>query len=79
MNQSAIDREDRLYALAQEDPAYIVWSRSHEKYAEAYQKFYLAQSEDVQSILSGYIDCGFVAMQRLVNLACDYMVFPDEE
>lgn len=79
MEQKMKDRMDRLYALAREDPMYRIWNESHERQKEAYERFYGNQPEKVQCILEGYVGCGFVVIQRLVALACEYMIFPDEK
>ncbi len=39
-------------------------------------RFADTQPEEVRSILYGYADCGRMAQQRLVNLACENMIFP---
>ena len=79
MNKEALVRQDRLYTLAQEDLFYRIWNRDHEKCKDAFYRFYDSQPEAVQYILNTYVECGFVAANRLVDLACEHMIFPDEK
>lgn len=79
MDHKSLDRRNRLYALAQEDLAYPIWNRDHEGSRQAFYQFYDSQPESVQYLLHRYVDCGFIAMQRLIDLACENMAFPDEE
>ena len=79
MNKDGLHRQEKLYRLAEEDLSYNIWNRSHQDCKEAYEEFFISQPEHIQRILSGYVNCGLVALQRLVNIACENMVFTDEE
>lgn len=78
MDESAFHRQDRLLDLAQKDRIYLAWEHSYEECCEAFFRFANVQTEDVRNMLYGYADCGRLAQQRLVNLACEKMRFPDE-
>ena len=58
---------------------YQVWANSFVACQEAFAAFASTQPEDVRNMLYGYADCGRMMQQRLVNLACEQMRFPDEE
>jgi nucleoid-associated protein YejK len=68
----------RLYILAQEDAVYQMWKHSYEEWVEDFEAFANAQPEEIRNFLYGYADNGRIMMQRMVNLACKYMKFPDE-
>ena len=75
------ESDQRLYqllAIAETDNIYQVWARSHEDCRESFAKFAAAQPEEIRNMLYGYADCGRIAQQRLVNLACDHMIFPEK-
>lgn len=76
MGSIAFQRQEKLQKLAQEDSIYQVWQKSFEDCREAFEAFARTQPEEIRNMLYGYADCGRMAQQRLVNLACEYMVFP---
>ena len=76
MNPPASQQQDCLLKIAQEDTVYRTWEKSFENCREAFMRFADTQPEEVRSILYGYADCGRMAQQRLVNLACENMIFP---
>ena len=78
MNKKALDAQKKLRDLAQEDFIYQTWAKSYEACKEAFATFAGAQPEEIRNMLYGYADCGRLAQQRLVNLACEYMIFPKE-
>ena len=65
-----------LYRLAEQDKIYQMWSRSFEDCQEEFVRFAATQPEEIRNMLYGYADCGRMAQQRLVNLACENMIFP---
>ena len=78
MKDASIERLQQLQALAETDNIYQVWARSYEDCRESFTQFAATQPEEIRNMLYGYADCGRVAQQRLVNLACEHMVFPEK-
>ena len=78
MKDASIERLRQLQALAETDNIYQVWARSYEDCRESFTQFAATQPEEIRNMLYGYADCGRVAQQRLVNLACEHMVFPEK-
>ena len=69
----------RLEQIAQADDIFRLWSRSQEEYAAAFAAFADGQPDEVQNLLWGYAEAGRLKYQRMVNLACMHMVFPEEK
>ena len=78
MKNNPYYRQDKLQKLAQEDLIYQTWQKSYEDCRESFANFADTQPEEIRNMLYGYADCGRMAQQRLVNLACEHMVFPKE-
>ena len=78
MYRLANQRQDRLLKIAETDLIYQTWALSFADCQEAFAEFAASQPEDIRNMLYGYGDCGRMMQQRLVNLACLHMVFPDE-
>ena len=78
MKQKAFQRQSELLEIAQEDLIYQTWQKSYEDCRESFANFADTQPEEIRNMLYGYADCGRMAQQRLVNLACEHMVFPKE-
>ena len=78
MKDVSIERLRQLQAIAETDNIYQVWARSYEDCRESFTQFAATQPEEIRNMLYGYADCGRIAQQRLVNLACDHMVFPEK-
>ena len=78
METIAFQRQAQLLELAQKDNVYQVWSQSYENCRESFYQFAVSQPEEIRNMLYGYADCGRMMMQRMVNLACEHMVFPKE-
>ena len=76
MYQEIENQYAQIYAIAAEDSIYQIWQRSYEDCRDAFAEFANSQPEEIRNMLYGYADCGRMAQQRLVNLACKYMVFP---
>lgn len=79
MINQATKRQRKLLGIAQEDMIYQAWDKSFAQCRDAFAQFANSQPEDIRSILYAYADCGRMAQQRLVNIACEQMIFPDEE
>ncbi len=72
-------RRQRLHQLAEQDSIYLSWKSSFENTSEKFHDFAMQCPEDVRSFLYGYAVFGRMMMQRMLNLACSYMEFPDEK
>lgn len=79
MNKPVVTRQDRIYKIAETDLSYQVWSHTFEECRDAFTQFADSQPQEIRSILYGYADSGRMAQQRLLNLSCENMHFPDEE
>lgn len=71
-------RNSQLLSIAEKDLVYQTWSNSYEDCREAFARFANSQSEEIRNMLYGYVDCGRMAQQRIVNLACEHMIFSKE-
>ena len=76
MKSAALKRLDELLRLSDDDAIYQMWARSFEDCQEEFARFAATQPEEIRNMLYGYADCGRMAQQRLVNLACENMIFP---
>ena len=79
MYEHAWIQQKKLYDLAAADISYQTWQQSFEDCREAFFQFVNTQPEDIRNLLYGYADCGRMAQQRLVNLACEHMHFSCEK
>lgn len=79
MVNNDVSRHKKLRSLAEQDTVYQAWANSFADCRDAFTAFASAQPEDIRNMLYGYADCGRMMQQRLVNLACEHMHFPDEE
>ena len=78
MKDASIERLQQLQALAETDNIYQVWARSYEDCRESFTQFAATQPEEIRNFLWGYAQSAELAQQRLVNLACLHMIFPEE-
>lgn len=72
-------RQERLRKIAEEDNIYQVWAKSYEYYRDDFNRFASSQPDEIRNFLYGFAESGLLMQQRLVNLACEHMKFPDEE
>ncbi len=72
-------RLTRLEALARQDEVYAVWEEAYRDYETAFRDFADAQPDDLRQVLYGYAESGRLMYQRLVNLACQHMEFPEAQ
>ena len=79
MDNLSVTRHNQLLKIAQQDMIYLTWEKSFEECQEKFSQFADSQPEELRTILCGYADCGRMAQQRLVNLACENMIFPEEK
>ena len=73
-----IKRLKKLLALAEEDSVYQLWSACYAENKKAFEAFANSQPEVTRNYLWGYAESGRLIYQRLINLACTHMVFPEE-
>ena len=78
MNNLISQRYEKLLALAQTDENYLVWQNSYRQYQADFIRYADQQPEETRTMLYGYAECSRLIPQRLVNLACEVMAFPDE-
>ena len=78
MRKQASQRQHKIYKIAETDLSYQVWSKTFEECRDAFTQFANSQPQEIRSILFGYADSGRMAQQRLLNLACENMRFPEE-
>ena len=79
MDNLSVTRHNQLLKIAQQDMIYLTWEKSFEECQKKFSQFADSQPEELRTILYGYADCGRMAQQRLVNLACENMIFPEEK
>ena len=72
-------RRQRLQEMAQQDAVYQAWVYSYRDSADRFHAFAKQCPEEVSSFLYGYAEGGRLMMQKMLNLACEHMQFPDEE
>ena len=74
-----MERFHRLQKIAEQDACYMVWKHSFDDVSQAFDTYIRQCSDEERNILCAYADGGHLMMQRLVNIACCNMQFPDEE
>ena len=79
MEYTPSQRQRRLLKLAEKDNSYRVWAKSYEYYRNDFIQFASSQPDEIRNFLYGFAESGLLMQQRLVNLACEYMKYPDEE
>ena len=72
------ERQKKLDQLAQKDESFCLWKKCYLQCAKEFETFANSQPEYIRNILWGYAESGRIMYQRMVNLACEKMVFPDE-
>ena len=78
MDKLISQRYEKLLTLAQADENYLVWKNSYQQYQADFMRYADQQPVEIRNILYGYAECSRLIPQRLVNLACEVMVFPEE-
>lgn len=72
------DRLKILLDLAKSDSIYQLWKDCYSASKSDFEAFANAQPEHIRSFLWGYAESGRLIYQRLANIACKHMVFPEE-
>jgi hypothetical protein len=70
---------DQLHTIAGDDSVYLVWKETYEAAAAEFEAYVNQQPDDVRQILWAYAESGRLMNQRLVNLACEHMRFPQKK
>lgn len=73
------ERTKHLWALAEKDEIYLFWKNCFETSETPFKEFADNCPPEIQEILYGYADCGKMMCQRVVNIACKYMDFMDQD
>lgn len=71
------EKQQRICKLAEQDEAYRAWRDIYQKYCDAFETFVETQPVEIQDMLWGYAGGGRFMNQRLLNLACQYLEFPN--
>ena len=72
------ERQRRIWSIAQKDMNYNVWQDMHEQTKEPFIQYANQCPDDIKQVLLGYAASGEMMMQRLLNIACEQLVFPEE-
>ena len=72
-------RMHRLPQIAEQDSIYQVWEKSYYDFSDKFHKIARWCPKRIRNILCGYAESGRLMMQRMTNLACSHMEFPDEQ
>ena len=72
------ERLKRVWKLAEDDPAYDFWNHIHEDTRSAFYAYANQCPDDIKQILLGFAAAGEMKFQRMVNVACNHMIFEDE-
>ena len=72
------ERQKKLDQLAQKDESFCLWKKCYLQCEKEFEIFANSQPEYIRNILWGYAESGRIMNQRMVNLACEKMIFPDE-
>lgn len=73
-----IAKQRRIYVLAEDDDAYVIWKTMYLRVQKEFEEFAATQPAQIQDVLRCYAECGRIMNQRLLNLACMHMEFSDE-
>lgn len=71
-------RKSRLENIGEADPSYGTWKSSMEAAEEDFEAFAGSQPEEIRNMLWCYAGGAKMMHQRLMNLVCQNMRFPDE-
>ena len=72
-------REKRLAEIANKDISYQTWLKTMVSTEEAFEQYADIQPMKIRNLLWAYAGSVKMMHQRLMNLACLNMRFPDEE
>lgn len=79
MDDMQIMRQKRVEALADGDKSYQMWKACREEFRQAFAQYANSQPEQIRNFLWGYAQSAEMAQQRLLNIACEKMIFPGEK
>lgn len=68
-------RMEKLYAIAQEDEAFLFWQQMYKQSEKAFEEAMKHTSKKRREIILSYVEGGRTMMQRLMNIACENMDF----
>ena len=74
-----IEKRTRLQTVASEDEIYCMWRKCLCSSEAAFREYADSQPEEIRNVLWQYAESGRMMQQRLVNLACMYMDFPEKD
>lgn len=72
------ERQRRVWSIAEKDANYIVWLKMHEETKEAFMQYAYQCPDELKQVLLGYAASGEMMIQRILNIACELLVFPEE-
>lgn len=71
-------RLEKLYAIAQEDAAFLFWQQMYQQSEKAFEEAMKHTSKKRREVILSYTEGGRTMMQRLMNIACENMDFTGE-
>ena len=72
------ERQRRVWSIAEKDINYDVWRDMHEQTKEPFFQYINQCPDEIKHMLSGYAASGEMMIQRILNIACELLVFPEE-
>ena len=72
-------RQKKILELAEDDKSYMMWKACREEFRQAFAQYANSQPEQIRNFLWGYAQSAEMAQQRLLNIACEKMIFPGEK
>ena len=72
------EKQAHIQNIAEDDFSYNAWYRIFIESEKAFTDYANRQSEDIRTILWSYTQSGRMMNQRLLNIACEHMMFPSE-
>ena len=72
------ERQRRIWAIAEKDTVYDIWRHMHQISKEPFHEYANQCQDEIKQILLGYASSGEMMIQRILNIACEQLVFPEE-
>ena len=79
VEETAEIRQKRLGNLMEQDQLYLLWMQLRERYRPDFEACVSSLPEETAAAILGYAQSAEMAQQRLLNIACEKMIFPDEK